>query len=36
MPASADSQAEFDCRGGCALTDDQVGELQQCRRWEGS
>jgi hypothetical protein len=28
--------AEFDCRGGCGLTDGQVGELQQCRRWEGS
>ena len=28
--------AEFDCRGGCGLTDGQLGELPQRRRWEGS
>ena len=28
--------AGFDCRGGCGLTDAQVGELPQRRRWEES
>jgi hypothetical protein len=28
--------AEFDCPGGCGLTDGRLGELQQRHRSEGS
>ena len=34
--SSDGEMAEFDHQGGCALTDGQVGELPQRRRWEGS